>query len=202
MGRPVIPLGPAGRLAYQLRRFTLERQQTCSDFTACRTTQRSIVLYSLCTMSGRCSAKARRRKHAAAIVGALSLFVALVAGSALRPHYTTTVLPEPQAWTHAVQHVQPDASRVQPDRATASVEYVIAGNKRLSAPISRKPFRNVWMTHDLPSNWVPLSPQSDWSALPESFAPAQFQPRGAPWGASTADAVNRHTSSLFCIIRC
>jgi hypothetical protein len=153
-------------------------------------------------MGGRCSAKARRRKHAAAIVGALSLFVALVAGSALRPHYTTTVLPEPQARTHAVQHVQPDASRVPPDRATASVEYVIAGNKRLSAPISRKPFRNVWMTHDLPSNWDPLSPRTDWSVLPKTFAAAQFQPRGAPWGASTADAVNRHTSSLFCIIRC
>jgi hypothetical protein len=153
-------------------------------------------------MGGRYSAKARRRKHAAAIVGALSLFVALVAGSALRPHYTTTVLPEPQAWTHAVQHVQPGASLVPPDRATASVEYVIAGNKRLSAPISRKPFRNVWMTHDLPSNWDPLSPQTDWSVLPKTFAAAQFQARGAPWGASTADAVNRHTSSLFCIIRC
>jgi hypothetical protein len=60
----------------------------------------------------------------------------------------------------------------------------------------------VWMTRDLPSNWDPLSPQTDWSVLPISFTAAQFQPRGAPWGASTADAVNRHTSSLFCIIRC
>jgi hypothetical protein len=153
-------------------------------------------------MSGCCSAKARRRKHAAAIAGALSLFVALVAGSALRPHYTTTVLPEPQAWTHTTQHVQPDASRVQPDRTTASTEYVTAGNKPLSSPLSQKPFRNVWMTRDLPSNWTPLSPQSDFSALPESFNAGQFQPRGAPLGASTADVVNRHTSTLFCIIRC
>src|ERR1700678_1355195 len=124
-------------------------------------------------MGGCCSAKARRRKHAAAIAGALSLFIALVAGSALRPHYTTTVLPEPQAWTHAVQRVQPDSSRGEPDRTTASMEYVIAGNKPLSTPISRKPFRNVWMTRDLPSDWVPLSAQSDWSALPESFNAAQ-----------------------------
>jgi hypothetical protein len=153
-------------------------------------------------MDGCCAAKVRRREHAAAVFGALSLFVALVAGSALRPHYTTNVLPEPQAWTHAVQHLQPDSSRAQPDGATASVEYVIAGNKPHAAPTSRKPFRNVWMTHDLPSSWLPLSPQLDWSALPASFTAAQFQPRGAPWAASAADAANRHTSTLFCIIRC
>jgi hypothetical protein len=151
-------------------------------------------------MNGCRRAKARRREHAAAVVCALSLFVALVAGSALRPHYTTNSLPEPGAWTHVVKEVLP--SQAQPVSATPSAEYFKAGDKAHSAPASRKPFRYVWMTHDLPSNWDPLSPQTDWSVLPKSFVSAQFQPRGAPWGASTADAVNRHTSSLFCIIRC
>jgi hypothetical protein len=134
------------------------------------------------------------------VVCALSLFVALVAGSALRPHYTANSLPEPGARSHVVKEVRP--SQAQPVGATSPLEYLKAGEKARSGPVSRKPFRNVWMTRDLPSNWDPLSPQTDWSVLPISFTAAQFQPRGAPWGASTADAVNRHTSSLFCIIRC
>ena len=151
------------------------------------------------TMDG-CRRANRRREHAAAVFCALSLFVALVAGSALRPHYTTNTLPEPGAWTHVVKEVRP--SQAQPVSATPSLEYLKTGKKAHSVPVSRKPFRYVWMTHDLPSNWDPLSPQTDWSVLPKTFTAAQFQPRGAPWGASTADAVNRHTSSLFCIIRC
>jgi hypothetical protein len=132
----------------------------------------------------------------------LTLFLALVAGSALRPHYTANSLPEPAAWTHTVRDVQPDYSYSHPLSATPALKYLKSGSRAHSAPTSRKPFRYVWMTHDLPSNWDPLSPQTDWSVMPKTFAAAQFQPRGAQWGASTADAVNRHTSSLFCIIRC
>jgi hypothetical protein len=162
-----------------------------------------LVLYAFCTMDGRCSAKTRRREHAAAVVCALALFLALVAGSALRPHYTANSLPEPAAWAHSVRDVQPDYSYSHPLSATPALKYLKSGSRAHPAPTSRKPFRYVWMTHDLPSNWDPLSPQTDWSVLPKTFAAAQFQPRGAPWGASTADAVNRHTSSsLFCIIRC
>jgi hypothetical protein len=153
-------------------------------------------------MDGRCSAKTRRREHAAAVVCALTLFLALVAGSALRPHYTANSLPEPAAWAHTVKDVQPDYNYSHPLSATPALKYLKSGSRAHSAPTSRKPFRYVWMTHDLPSNWDPLSPQTDWSVLPKTFAAAQFQSRVAPWGASTADAVNRHTSSLFCIIRC
>lgn len=158
-------------------------------------------LYTLiCTMERRGSTRTGRREHAAAVVCALSLFVALVAGSALRPHYTTNSLPEPGARPHIVMKDRP--SQAQPGSATSSLEYFAPGGRAHSAPVSRKPFRNVWMTHDLPSNWDPLSPNADWSVLPKTFAAAQFQPRGAPWGVSTAGAVTRHPSSLFCIIRC
>jgi hypothetical protein len=153
-------------------------------------------------MDGYCSAKIRRREHAAAVVCALSLFVALVAGSALRPHYTTNALPEPGAWTHAVEHVQHDFKRVQPVSATGSLIALKARGSLRPVPIARKPFRYVWMTHDLPSNSAPLSPRSGWSALPKSFVSAQFQPRGAPCAAFAGDSDNRHTSTLFCIIRC
>ena len=105
-----------------------------------------------------CRAKVRRREHAAAVVCALSLFVALVAGSALRPHYTTNALPEPGAWTHAVAHVQHDFTEVQPVSATGSLIALKARDSSRPMPIARKPFRYVWMTHDLPSDWAPLSP--------------------------------------------
>jgi hypothetical protein len=153
-------------------------------------------------MDGYRSAKTRRREHAAAVACALGLFVALVAGSALRPHYTANSLPEPAAWTHTVKADQPDASHSHPLSAAPSLTYLRSGSPAHSAPTSRKPFRYVWMTRDLPSNWDPLSPQTDWPVLPKSFTAAQFQPRGAPWGVSTADAVIRHPLSLFCIIRC
>jgi hypothetical protein len=153
-------------------------------------------------MDGRRSAKTRRREHAAAVVCALTLFLALVAGSALRPHYTANSLPEPAAWAHTVRDVQPDYSHSHPLSVTPALKYLRSGSRAHSAPISRKPFRYVWMTHDLPSNWDPVSPQSDWSVLPKTFAAARFQPRGAPGSASMANAVNRHTPSLSCIIRC
>ena len=160
------------------------------------------VLYAISTMGGCRSAKARRREHAAAVGCALGLFVALVAGSALRPHYTTNALPEPGAWTHTVEHVQRDFKQVQPISATGSLIALKARGNSRPVPIARKPFRYVWMTHDLPSNWVPLSPLSGWSALPKSFVSAQFQPRGSPSAAFAGDSDNRNKSALFCIIRC
>jgi hypothetical protein len=177
-------------------------QQTCSHFTVCEMLQHRTVLYALCMVDACRRAKARRREHAAAVVCALSLFVALVAGSALRPHYTTNALPEPGAWTHAVEHVHHDFKEVQSVSATGSLIALKARGSSRPVPISRKPFRYVWMTRDLPSNWVPLSPHSNWSVLPKSFDPAQFQPRDAPYAAFAGDSDNRHTSTLFCILRC
>jgi hypothetical protein len=161
-----------------------------------------LVLYTYCTMNGCRSGKTRRREHAAAVVCALSLFVALIAGSALRPHYTTNALPEPEAWTHAVKHVQRDVKEVQSVSATGSLIALKARGSSRPVPISRKPFRYVWMTRSLPSNWVPLSPHSGWSVLPKSFDAAQFQPRGAPCAAFAGDPDNRHRSTLLCILRC
>jgi hypothetical protein len=177
-------------------------QQTCSHFTVCEMLQHRTVLYALCMVDACRRAKARRREHAAAVVCALSLFVALVAGSALRPHYTTNALPEPGAWTHAVEHVHHDFKEVQSVSPTGSLIALKAWGSSRPVPISRKPFRYVWMTRDLPSNWVPLSPHSNWSVLPKSFDSAQFQPRGAPYAAFAGDSDNRHTSTLVCILRC
>jgi hypothetical protein len=185
-----------GPLRAEAFRPKITVQLRYSHFTVSGLLQPGAVLYAN-TMDGCRSAKARRREHAAAVVCALSLFVALVAGSALRPHYTTNTLPEPAAWTHTVERVQ---HNFNPISATGSL-IAMHGNSR-PVPMARKPFRYVWMTHDLPSNWVPLSPRSDWSTLPKSFDSAQFQPHGAPYAALTGDSDTRHTSTLFCILRC
>ena len=84
----------------------------------------------------------------------MTLFLALVAGSALRPHYTANSLPEPAAWTHTVKDVQPDYNYSHPLSATPVLKYLKSGSRAHPAPTSRKPFRYVWMTHDLPSNWI------------------------------------------------
>jgi hypothetical protein len=177
-------------------------QQTSSHITVSGTPQTSAVLYPEFTMNGNRSAKTRRREHAAAVLCALSLFVALVAGSALRPHFTTNALPEPGAWTHTVEHVHHDSKQVHPVGAGASMVALKSTGNAHPAPAVRKPFRFVWMTHDLPSTWVPLSPRSDWSVLPKSFVSTQFQPRGAPCAAFAGPLDSRHTSSPFCILRC
>src|SRR6202000_3270061 len=63
-----LSLPKSKRHGNQLRRFTLERQQTCSGFTAMDRCCPGLILYAFCTMDGRCSAKTRRREHAAAVV--------------------------------------------------------------------------------------------------------------------------------------
>lgn len=153
-------------------------------------------------MLGWSRAKVRRYEHAAAVVCALSLFVALVAGSALRPHYTTNALPEPAAWIHPGERVQHYSQQPQPISAAPSLSTQQARSGSQPMPISRKPFRYVWMTHDLPSNWVPLSPQLDWSELPKSFISAQFQARGTAWAEFGRDPDHRTTATLYSIIRC
>jgi hypothetical protein len=152
-------------------------------------------------MNGCRSAKFRRREHAAAVVCALALFVALVAGSALRPHYTTNSLPEPGVWTHSVEHVQRDAAQAQLGCATGCLTVQAARGLR-PAPVARKPFSYVWMTHDLPSTWAPMSPSLDWSALPKSFETIVFPARGTPLPATARDPGVLHSATQSRILRC
>ena len=160
------------------------------------------ALYAHCMRGGYGSPKVRRREHTAALVCTLSFFVALVAGSALRPHYTTNALPEPEAWTHVVEHVRHDFKRVQPVSTAGDLIALKALSSSRPVSIRRKPFVYVWMRQDLRPTWDPLSPQSDWSALPKSIVSTQFQSRGSPWATFARDFDKRRTSTLFCIIRC
>ncbi|MCV7050565.1 hypothetical protein H7H82_08145 [Mycobacterium heidelbergense] len=153
-------------------------------------------------MDPRRAGTTRRWQLTVAIVAALSLFVALIAGSSLRPQFAAAALPEPAAWTHATHGVQADASQVRRHAAVQLVSHLGHGFSPASAPTDKKPFHSTWMTRDLPVSWAHLSPQSGWSALPASFAAPEFQPAGAHRVASAAAPANRDTSTQLCVIRC
>ncbi|ORA84429.1 hypothetical protein BST29_05290 [Mycobacterium malmoense] len=153
-------------------------------------------------MDLRSAGTTRRWQLTIAIVAVLSLFVAVIAGSSLRPQFSAATLPEPAAWTHAAQGVQAHAGPVQRHAAAQSISRLEHGVSSGSTPTNKKPFRNMWMTRDRPTSWIYLSPQSDWVALPASFAAPEFQPSGTLWAVSVAALDNRDTLTQFCVVRC
>jgi hypothetical protein len=146
----------------------------------------------------------RRWQSTIAIVAALSLFVALIAGSSLRPEFAPTALPEPAAWTHGSHGVQGHASRVQLHPVAQPTSHLDHGFLPGTTPPNKKPFHSMWMTRDLPTSWTHLSPH--WLALPASFAASGFNPGGTHWAASAsasaAAPVDRDTLIQLCVVRC
>jgi len=49
---------------------------------------------------------------------------------------------------------------------------------QLPTPTHQKPTKHAWMTRDRPPTWTPLSSQSVWSPLPDSFVALAFQLSG------------------------
>jgi hypothetical protein len=137
-----------------------------------------------------------------AIVAALSLFVALIAGSSLRPRLAAAALPEPAAWTHGTQSVQAHANQMQHHAGAQQISHRGHGFSPGSTPTNKKPFHSMWMTRDWPTSWTHLSPESGWAALPASFAASEFQPGGAHWAAPAAAPANRDVLTQRCVARC
>jgi hypothetical protein len=142
----------------------------------------------------------RRWQLTIALVAALSLFAALIAGSSLRPQLAAAALPEPAAWTHGSHGVQAHTSQMQLHAAAQPVSHLDHAFSPGSTPTNKKPFHSMWMTRDLPTGWTRLSPQSGWLPLPASFAASEFQPGGAHWAASAP--VNRDMLTQLCVVRC
>ncbi|OBH03432.1 hypothetical protein A5696_08225 [Mycobacterium sp. E2699] len=130
-------------------------------------------------MTSRGTREARRWRSAIAIVATLGVFVALVAGSALRPQFAAAAPPEPAAWSQAI----PDAG------AHASHD---------AAPTHKKPFHATWMTKDRPPAWSPVSPPL---VAQVSFAAFGFQPRGARPCAPAAIRAGPDILTRFCVAR-
>ncbi len=131
----------------------------------------------------------RRWPSAIAIVAALGVFIALVAGSALRPQYVAASLPEPAAWSSGIPVIDAHADQ---------------GELRISrpaAPTDKKPFHTTWMTKDRPPAPGRLSPPSVGSPPPVSFTALGFQPHGARPRAPAAVEADPDILTRFCVAR-
>jgi hypothetical protein len=186
------------------RRQTLcgNTHRTLTVFTARWGCRPSLALYSRATVDLRSACTTRRWQLTIAIVAALSLFVALIAGSSLRPQFSAAALPEPAAWTHGTDGVHAYAGQVQLHAGAGPISSLEHGSSPGSTPTNKKPFHSTWMTRDRPTSWTHFSPQSGCSALPASFAASEFQPGGADWAASAAAPDNRDNLTQFCVVRC
>lgn len=145
-------------------------------------------------MNPRIAGATRRWWPAIAIVTALSVFVALIAGSSLRPQFAASALPEPAAWTHATPTVHTHGGRVE---LHASAHAFSPGSR----PTDKKPFHSMWMTRDRPATVTHVSPQSGWFALPGSFGASELAPDRVRWAAS-AKAPDESVLTRFCVVRC
>jgi hypothetical protein len=185
-----------------MRQLKVKPQQTCSHRTVCGALQRKsdFVHFSHdARVPYREDSAARTRRGG-------RLRAELVCGTGRRVRVAPALHREcPSDAGRVGAHRRARAARSQP--SAAGQRHRVCERGASSGQLApgadfAKPFRYVWMTRDLPSNWDPLSPLSDWSALPKSFSSAQFQPRGSPWAAFAGDPDTRYPSNLFCVIRC
>ena len=161
-----------------------------------------LVFYIHATVDLRSAGTTRRWRPTIAIVATLSIFVALIAGSSLRPQLAAAELPEPVAWTHGTQSAQAQGNRGQLHVVAAVIGPAARSVSPGSAPTDKKPFHSMWMTRDRPAGWTHVAPHSVWLALPASFAGPEFQPDCADRAASTAPSANRDLLTQLCVDRC
>ncbi len=176
--------------------------RTLIVFTAHIGCRPRLVLYSRGTVDLRGAGKTRRWQSAIAIVAALSLFVALIAGSALRPQFAAAALPEPAAWSQGALDADACAYHVELHGRSHSTSRVINGASCGTAPTKHKPFHSMWMTKDRPATWTRLSSQWVWSPLPASFAVSDFQPGGTHNGSPADTPGNQDILTEICVARC
>src|SRR6202453_4350866 len=145
------------------------------------------VAYSRSTLNLRSASKSRRWRLAIAAVAALSMFVAVTTGWALRSAHGIAAPPEPAAWSHATLNV---SFHVDPAELAASL----------------KPTKNAWMTHDRPPTWAHVAPQLAWSPWPVILPPwetAWAPPPGSQSGSGAPAAViaGRDILTQLCVAR-
>ncbi|ORA84150.1 hypothetical protein BST29_06505 [Mycobacterium malmoense] len=156
-------------------------------------------------MGLRGAGRSRRWRAAIAIAAASSLFIALIAGSPLRPKYSAATLPEPVAWSHRATDATTDAiahaGQVQLHANSTCTSHGARGSSWGSAPTNKKPFKSMWMTHDRPPTWTRISPQSLGSPLPISFTTSEFHPGGPQAVAPPAAPVDQDILTQLCVAR-
>jgi hypothetical protein len=165
-----------------------------------------VVLYIRAIVSILGAGSTQRWQLATAIVASLSVFVALIAGSALRPKFAAAALPEPAAWSQGTlgvgAHAGSDVGQVHLHAGSQMASHFCHASLSGSVPANKKPFRSMWMTRGRPSTWARLSPNSDWSLLPASFATVEFAAAGGHFGAPVAAPGDHDILTQFCVARC
>ncbi|QKU44357.1 hypothetical protein MAP44135_0905 [Mycobacterium avium subsp. paratuberculosis] len=170
--------------------------RTPTEFTAGSDRRAGFPRYIRCTVILRGGDETRRWRPAIAVAAALGVFIALVAGSALRPACAAAALPEPPAWT------APTVARVAGRPSTIS--RAAPATSRSAAPANntnKKPFHSTWMTKERPLSWNRLSPHAVLSPMPISFSPLGFAPRGAQSRAPATFLPDRDVLTLFGVAR-
>jgi len=138
----------------------------------------------------------RRRPTAVAIVAALSVFVALVAGSAFRPQFSAAALPEPAAWSDGA------ADLAAPDFVALHSTAPVAQTHSLHTGPLRKPFHSMWMTRERPTSWTRAIPRSPSPPAPASFTAVDVRPLGAQHPTFTKPIAGQDILAMLCVARC
>lgn len=131
---------------------------------------------------------------------ALGVFIALIAGSALRSNLATAVPPEPPAWSAPTADMDTHAGLMQihPTSRSASIA---ARSWTPANKTNKKPFRSAWMTKERPLTWNRLSPQSVLTPAPLSLTPMAFAPTGIQARAPAAIPYDRDILTQLCVAR-
>lgn len=131
---------------------------------------------------------------------ALGVFIALIAGSALRSNLAAAAPPEPPAWSAPTAgmdtHVGPMQGHLTSRSAPIAARSWAPANKT-----NKKPFRSAWMTKERPLTWNRLSPQSVLTPAPLSLTPIGFAPTGIQARAPAAIPSDRDILTQLCVAR-
>jgi len=147
--------------------------------------------------------RTRRWQSAIAITAAVSLFVALIAGSALRPKFAAATLPEPAMWSAGPLVDGAHAAPLQIHGGFQPASYAVRGSELGSSPTNKKPFHSMWMTHDRPSIWTRLAPQRPVSLVSVAFSSSEIlRPRGARRSSLSVRFSGQDILTQLCVARC
>jgi hypothetical protein len=164
------------------------------------------VAYSRDTVNLRSASKSRRWQLAIAVVAALSMFVAVTTGWALRSAHGIAAPPEPAAWSHATLNVGLHVDRAQFAVSSQPTSHGVLRSSQGSSPTHHKPTKNAWMTHDRPPTWAHVAPQLAWSPWPVTLPPWETAWAPAPGsqsgsGAPAAVIAGRDILTQLCVAR-
>ncbi|MFA1704971.1 hypothetical protein ACDT10_18900 [Mycobacterium intracellulare] len=149
----------------------------------------------------RVGGQTRRWRPATAIVAALGVFIALIAGSSLRPQFAASSLPEPAAWSGPAPGV---GAHALPRGLHSAVGRPAPAASQPPAPAdntNKKPFHSMWMTKERPQTWNRSSVQVALSPAPTTFGPVRAAPDHAQSRSPAIIAADRDTLTRLCIAR-